>query len=66
MLALVAIDHQSDAVLAYTFGTREQHVLEELFLLSKPFNIDKVYADDNYAYEKDSGVDKVLVSERNM
>jgi len=58
-----AIDHQTGEVLAYTFGTREHHVLKELLLLLKPFSIEKVYADGNYAYEKLFGVDRLgLVS----
>jgi IS1 family transposase len=55
------IDHCSGEVLAYTFGTREHCVLEELLLLLKPFNISRVYADGNYVCEKIFGVDKVKV-----
>ena len=44
-----AIDYQTGEVLAYTFGTCEYHVLEELFLLLKPFSIEKVYVGGNYA-----------------
>ncbi|MCL2173022.1 MAG: hypothetical protein FWB84_05200 [Candidatus Bathyarchaeota archaeon] len=32
-----------------------------LLLLLKPFSIDKVYVDGNYAYEKLLGADKILV-----
>jgi len=60
-----AIDHQTGEVLAYTFGTREHRVLEELLLLLAPFSIERVYADGNYAYEKILGTDKVKVGKRN-
>jgi insertion element IS1 protein InsB len=60
-----AIDHKSGEVLAYTFGTREHHVLKELLLLLVPFSIERVYADGNYAYEKILGADKVWVSKCN-
>jgi len=59
-----AIDHCSSEVLAYTFGMCECCVLEELFLLLKPFGISRVYADGNCAYEKILGVDKVSVGMR--
>jgi len=51
--------------LAYTFGTREHCVLEELLLLLNPFSISRVYADGNYAYEKILGADKVKIGKRN-
>ena len=60
-----AIDHCTGEVLAYTFGTREHCVLEELLLLLKPFSISRVYADGNYAYEKILGADKVKIGKRN-
>jgi IS1 family transposase len=58
------IDHQTGEVLAYTFGTCEYHVLEELLLLLAPFSILRVYVDGNYACEKFLGVDKVWVGKR--
>ena len=60
-----AIDHQTGEVLAYTFGTREHYVLEELLLLLVPFSILRVYVDGNYAYEKILGVDRVRVGKWN-
>jgi len=60
-----AIDHQTGVVLAYTFGTRKHEVLDELLALLKPFNIHKVYADKNFAYEKKIGRDKLESGKRN-
>jgi len=61
VLALHAMDHQTGEVFAYTFGTREHHVLEELLLLLKLFSVERVYVDGNYVYEKLLGTDKILV-----
>ena len=60
-----AIDHETGDILAYTFGRRKHEVLKELLDLLRPFNIHKVYADANYAYEKIVGSDKVVTGKRN-
>ena len=44
-----AIDHNTGEPLAYCFGTREHKYLGELLRLLKPFKINVVYADNNYA-----------------
>lgn len=46
-----AIDHSTGEPLAFHFGTREHQNLDELLALLKPFNINTVYADGNYAYK---------------
>jgi insertion element IS1 protein InsB len=60
-----AIDHSNGVVLAYTFGSRKHEVLDELLDLLKPFNIHKVYADNNFAYEKKIDADKLESGKRN-
>jgi IS1 family transposase len=60
-----AIDHKTGEILAYTFGSRKHKVLRELLDLLKPFDIQTVYADGNYAYQKLVGADKVVVGKRN-
>lgn len=46
-----AIDHHTGEPLAFCFGTREYKNLDELLALLAPFGINKVYADENLAYE---------------
>ncbi|MDR1560711.1 MAG: hypothetical protein LBS84_13675, partial [Clostridiales bacterium] len=60
-----AVDHETGEILAYTFGTRKHEVLKELLNLLKPFDIQTVYADANYAYEKIVGADKVVTGKKN-
>lgn len=57
------VEHETNTPLAYTFGTREYKYLDELFELLKPFNIGKVYADNNFAYESKI-TDKTLISRK--
>ena len=47
-----AIDHSTGEPLAFCFGTREHKYLDELSGLLKPFYINIVYSDDNFAYKK--------------
>ena len=46
-----AIDHNTGDPLAFTFGTREHKNLDALLVLLEPFDINIVYADDNFAYQ---------------
>jgi len=45
-----AIDHETGDILAYTFGTKEDEVLEKLLVLLDEYRIDKFYTDGNPAY----------------
>jgi len=45
-----AIDHKTGDILAYTFGSAEDKVLEELLKLLSPFKIQKLYTDGKPAY----------------
>ena len=47
-----AIDHVSGEILAYTFGSAEDKVLDELLELLSPFKIQKFYTDGKKAYAK--------------
>ena len=47
-----AIDHNTGEPLAFCFGTREHKNLDALLELLKPFYINIVYSDDNFAYKK--------------
>ena len=47
-----AIDHKSGEILAYTFGSWEDKVFDELFELLKPFKIQKFYTDGKKTYAK--------------
>jgi insertion element IS1 protein InsB len=47
-----AIDHNTHAVLAYTFGKRKDEVLRKPKLLLKPFGITMFYTDDWGSYER--------------
>ena len=47
-----AIDHKSGEILAYTFGSWEDKVLDELLKLLSPFKIKKFYTDGKKAYSK--------------
>lgn len=46
------IDHKTGEILAYTFGSAEEKVLDELLLLLSPFKIQKFYTDGKPAYAK--------------
>ena len=60
-----AVDHRTGVPLAYCFGTREHKHLDELRTLLAPFHIDKIYADDNYAYKKHITESTVVTGKRN-
>jgi insertion element IS1 protein InsB len=50
-----ATDHNTGEPLAFHFGTREHKNLDELLTLLRPFDINIVYSDNNYAYRPRSG-----------
>lgn len=60
-----AIDHETNIPLAFTFGTREHKNLNELLRLLEPFSIDKVYTDNNFAYQKLIPSDQLLTGKKN-
>ena len=60
-----AIDHNTGAPLAYCFGTREHKYLDELLELLKPFDINIVFADDNWAYHKRIRESTLVTGKRN-
>ena len=47
-----AIDHDTDDVVAFWFGTREHKSLDKLMELLAPLDIGRAYTDGNYAYFK--------------
>jgi insertion element IS1 protein InsB len=47
-----AIDHETGDILAYTFGSAEDKVFDELFELLSPFKIQKFYTDGKKTYAK--------------
>ena len=47
-----AIDHQTNKVLAYTFGNHQDEILVKLKELLKPFEITKFYTDSWGAYQR--------------
>ena len=47
-----AIEHESGEILAYTFGSWEDKVFEELLELLSPFKIQKFYTDGKKTYGK--------------
>jgi insertion element IS1 protein InsB len=47
-----AIDHETGDILAYTFGSAEDVVFDELLELLSPFKIQKFYTDGKHAYAK--------------
>jgi len=60
-----AVDHATNTPLAYTFGTRKHKYLDELLTLLKPFNVGRVYADDNYAYRDKIPAEKLVTGKKN-
>ena len=60
-----AVEHKTNTPLAYIFGTREHKYLVELLKLLSPFNIVKVYADNNFAYSNKISSDKLVTGKRN-
>jgi len=59
-----AIDHYTGQVLAYVFGTREDHVFLELKALLKPFGITRFYTDGWGAYRRHIDADKHTVGKQ--
>ncbi|MCU0680613.1 MAG: IS1 family transposase, partial [Planctomycetes bacterium] len=60
-----AIDHQTGAVLAYTFGSRKDKVFKELQELLNPFKICKFYTDDWGSYNRHLEESKHEIGKRN-
>lgn len=60
-----AIDHNTGTPIAFCFGTREYKYLDELCHLLLPFNINIVYADDNFAYKKHITKSTLITGKRN-
>ncbi len=60
-----AVDHNTGEPLAYCFGTREYKYLNELKNLLKPFKINIVYSDNNFAYKKHIRKSKVITGKKN-
>jgi len=61
----LAIDHQTHAVLAYTFGLRKDKVFMELKALLEPFGIITYYSDDWGSYERGLSSEQHVVGKRN-
>lgn len=60
-----AIDHNTGEPLAFHFGTREHKNLEELLRLLKPFDINTVYSDNNFAYKSRVTESEVVTGKEN-
>ncbi len=60
-----AIDHNTGEPLAYCFGNREYKNLTKLKELLKPFKINIVYSDNNFAYKKHIRKSKVITGKKN-
>ena len=60
-----AVEHTTNTPVAFTFGTREHKYLDELLELLKPFKIDKVYSDDNFAYHDKISSDILVTGKKN-
>jgi insertion element IS1 protein InsB len=48
----LAIDHETRAALAYTFGRRKDEVFSELEAMLEPFGITRFYTDDWGTYQR--------------
>ena len=59
-----AIDHHTGQVLAYVFGSREDHVFLELQALLKPFGITRFYTDGWGAYRRHIDPDQHTVGKQ--
>jgi insertion element IS1 protein InsB len=59
-----AVDHTSNAVLAYVFGMGKDTVFQDLKALLAPFNISRYYTDDWGAYERHLDAGKQEVGKR--
>ena len=60
-----AIDHATNTPLAFTFGTREHKILDDLLALLQPFPIRRVYTDNNFAYHKRIPAEQLTTGKRN-
>ena len=60
-----AIDHDTDDVIAFWFGTREHKNFEKLMELLNGLEIGRAYTDGNYAYFKHFSADAHRVGKRN-
>lgn len=60
-----AVDHESNTVLAYTFGKRQDTVFKELKALLDPLGVRRYYTDDWGAYERHLETEKHQVGKRN-
>ena len=60
-----AIDHNTGEPLAFCFGTREHKYLDALLELLKPFKINTVYSDGNFAYKTHITGSNVVTGKRN-
>ncbi|GHT44761.1 hypothetical protein FACS189454_03020 [Planctomycetales bacterium] len=60
-----AVDHDTDEVVAFWFGTREHSNLDKLLELLSPLNIGNVYTDGNYAYYERIDSEVLAVSKEN-
>ena len=61
----LAIDHNTRAVLAFTFGQRKDVVFKELKTLIEPFGISTFYTDDWGSYERNIEKEKHIVGKKN-
>lgn len=59
------VDHETNTPIAFVFGTREYKYLDELLELLKPFNIGKVYTDNNFAYSSRIPEEKLVIGKKN-
>ena len=60
-----AVDHKTNTPIAFWFGTRKHENLDKLIELLQPYTIKKVYADNNFAYEKRFGSDVLVTGKKN-
>ncbi len=60
-----AIDHKTNTPLAFVFGTRKHKYLDELLSLLSPYEIKKIYADNNFAYSSRISEDVLVVGKKN-
>jgi len=61
----LAIDHNTHAILAYTFGRRQDKVFRELKSLLQPFGITMFYTDDWGSYERNIESEKHIIAKKN-
>jgi insertion element IS1 protein InsB len=60
-----AIDHNTGDPLAFHFGTREHKNSDALLEMLKPFDINIVYSDDNFAYKSRVTESEVITGKKN-